>query len=144
MPFAHAAEELEAILGVQVSQSTVRRLTEEAGMLLCDQQQETGTWCPARRPFCQRWRCQPMERWSTSEATGGTKKSLVIGKVKPEQATTCKRDQHRRTSDHTVFSRLARRSVCRAVYGGNQSTRDRPSPGGMCCSRWGTVVARVC
>jgi hypothetical protein len=40
MPFVHAAEQLEAILGVQVSPSTVRRLTEEAGKLCCQQQNE--------------------------------------------------------------------------------------------------------
>ncbi len=108
MPFVHAAEELEAILGVQVSQSTVRRLTEEAGMLCCHQQQELMT-----QPSPQK-RAVPAMAMSADGAMVHIRgngwhevKTLVIGQVKPVQATTRKRDQQRRTSDHTVFSRLA-------------------------------------
>src|SRR6266487_2242308 len=36
------------------------------------------------------------------------------------------------------------RNVYRAVYSGNQPTRDRPGKSGVCGSRWGGVVARVC
>ena len=108
MPFVHAAQELEAILGVQVSQSTVRRLTEEAGKLCCHQQQEL-----IAQPSLQK-RAWPAMAMSADGAMVHIRghgwqevKTLVIGQVKSVQATARKRDQHRRTNDHTVFSRLA-------------------------------------
>ncbi len=108
MPFVHAAEEVEAILGVQVSQSTVRRLTEEAGKLCCHQQQEPIAHASPPRTALPAMAMSADGAMVHIRGNGWQEvKTLVIGKVKPLQATARKRDQERRTSDHTVFSRLA-------------------------------------
>ena len=108
MPFAHAAEELEAILGVQVSQSTVRRLTEEAGKLCCHQQQELSAQASPQKTAAPAMAMSADGAMVHIRGNGWHEvKTLVIGQVKPVQATARKRDQQRRTSDHTVFSRLA-------------------------------------
>ena len=66
----------------------------------------------------------------------------------PGEACTGDRSQTRSAPankrPYRLLSTRRRRNVCRAVYWGNQPTRDRPSSGGVCRSRWGSVVARVC
>jgi hypothetical protein len=108
MPFAHAAQELEAILGVQVSQSTVRRLTEEAGKLCCQQQNEPAAHSSTEGTALPAMAMSADGAMVRIRGNGWQEvKTLVIGKVKPVQATAGKRDQERRTSEHSVFSRLA-------------------------------------
>lgn len=140
MPFVHAAEELEAILGVHVSQSTVRRLTEEAGKLMCHQQQEP---CPqASIPKT----TVPAMAMSADGAMVHIRgngwhevKSLVIGKVKPAQATARKRDQHRRTSEHTVFSRLADAETFAELCTGEISRRGVDQARAVCAVQDGAL-----
>ncbi len=140
MPFAHAAEELEAILGVQVSQSTVRRLTEEAGMLLCHQQQETGTPASSTKTILPAMAMSADGAMVHIRGNGWHEvKSLVIGKVKPEQATTRKRDQHRRTSDHTVFSRLADAEAFAELCTGEISRRGIDQAPAVCAVQDGAL-----
>jgi hypothetical protein len=109
MPFVHAAEQLEAILGVQVSQSTVRRLTEEAGKLCCQQQNE-----PAPKGATKREQATTPLAMSADGAMVHIRgkgwqeaKTLVIAKVEPWPSTAKTQAHDKRTSAHTVFSRLA-------------------------------------
>jgi hypothetical protein len=124
MPFVHAAEELEAILGVQVSQSTVRRLTEEAGKLCCHQQNE-----PTPHASTKGTASPPMAMSADGAMVrirdNGWQevKTLVIGKVESLPATARKRAQERRTSDHSVFSRLADAETFAELCTGEMSRR---------------------
>lgn len=108
MPFVHAAEEVQAILGVQVSQSTVRRLTEEAGKLCCHQQNEPAAHVSPKGTVLPPMAMSADGAMVRIRGNGWQEvKTLVIGKVEPVPATAGKRAQQRRTSDHSVFSRLA-------------------------------------
>lgn len=107
MPFAHAAEQIEAILGVQISASTVRRLTEEAGKQ-CEQQQEE---LPSEQE-------QPAVTIPMALSADGAMvfvrgdgwqevKTLVLAEVEPLTTETAKRARDKRTCAHSTFSRLS-------------------------------------
>lgn len=109
MPFEEAANELQATLGVQVSDSTVRRLTLQAGVITEQIQTEQAQphRCPSRFPF-------PLEESTCRLAMscdggmvplrGGVwaeVKTLVIGEVlAPSKQETA------RTTAHSYFSRM--------------------------------------
>jgi hypothetical protein len=140
MPFAHAALELEAILGVQVSQSTVRRLTEEAGKLCGHQQQEPMVQASNTRTALPAMAMSADGALVHIRGNGWQEvKTLVIGQVKPVQATTCKRDQQRRTSDHTVFSRLADAETFAELCTGEISQRGIDQAPEVCAVQDGAV-----
>jgi hypothetical protein len=140
MPFVHAAEELEAILGVQVSQSTVRRLTEEAGKLCCQQQQEPETQTSSPKTTLPTMAMSADGAMVHIRGNGWHEvKTLVIGQVKPVQATARKRDQHRRTSDHTVFSRLADAETFAELCMGEISRRGIDEAPAVCAVQDGAV-----
>jgi hypothetical protein len=140
MPFVHAAEELEAILGVQVSPSTVRRLTEDAGKLLCQQQQEPGTQASSTKTTLPAMAMSADGAMVHIRGNGWQEvKTLVIGQVKPVQATARKRDQHRRTSDHTVFSRLADAETFAELCTGEISRRGIDQAPAVCAVQDGAL-----
>lgn len=66
-------------------------------------------------------------------------KTLVIGQVKPAQATARKRDQQRRTSDHTVFSRLADAETFTELCTGEISQRGIDQAPEVCAVQDGAV-----
>jgi hypothetical protein len=130
-PYARAASELQALLGVQVSDSTVRRQTLAAGAICehiqTEQAQPTGSPC---FPLPQQ---EPAERLLMSSDGGlvplrdgawAEVKTLVIGEVLPPASaeTTVRIKAHSyfsRLSDATTFADLAsveirRRGVERA------------------------------
>ncbi len=109
MPFEQAASELQALLGVQVSDSTARRQALAAGaiweQIQTEQAQPTGS---KHFPVPQE---EPAERMLMSSDGGlvplrggawAEVKTLVIGEV------VCPKDEHRtvRSQAHTYFSRL--------------------------------------
>lgn len=110
MPFERAASELQAMLGIQVSDSTVRRQTVQAGAL-CEQIQREQAQ-PHRCPSCLSLpQEEPAERLAMSSDGGlvplrggvwAEVKTLVIGEVVPPSSkqTTV------RTTAHSYFSRL--------------------------------------
>jgi hypothetical protein len=106
MPFAHAAEQGEAILGVQVSPSTVRRLTEAAGKL-CEQQQnalpdeveQTTATSPMAMSADGAMVFVRGHGWQEV-------KTLVLAEVEPLTMETTGRAREKRTGAHSTFSRL--------------------------------------
>ena len=110
MPFEEAASELQATLGVQVSDSTVRRLTLQAGSIT--EQIQTEQAQAQRSPSCFPLpKQEPAERLAMSSDGGlvplrggvwAEVKTLVIGEVlAPTNETTTAR-----TTAHSYFSRL--------------------------------------
>jgi hypothetical protein len=108
MPFVHAADQLEAMLGVQVSSSTVRRLTEAAGQL-CEQQQNA----PVLQSTDQDSTSTPMAMSADGamvfvRGKGWQEvKTLVLAEVEPLPAKASKRACQKRTRAHSTFSRLS-------------------------------------
>jgi hypothetical protein len=110
MPFEEAASELQATLGIVVSDSTVRRLTLQAGAIT--EQIQTEQAQPQRSPSCFPLpKEEPAERLAMSSDGGlvplrggvwAEVKTLVIGEVlaPSSQETTA------RTTAHSYFSRL--------------------------------------
>lgn len=83
-----------------------------------------------------------VSRWSDGPIRGNgwhEVKSLVIGEVKPAPATTRKRDQHRRTSNHTVFSRLADAETFAKLCTGEISRRGIDQAPGVCAVQDGAL-----
>lgn len=111
MPFEEASDELQATLGVQVSASTVRRLTLQAGWIL--EQIQTEQAQPQRVPgFLALPKAEPAERLAMSSDGGlvplrggvwAEVKTLVIGEVLAPTAE----ETTARTTAHSYFSRLA-------------------------------------
>jgi hypothetical protein len=141
MPFVHAAEQLEAILGVQVSQSTVRRLTEEAGKL-CSQQQND----PIPKGATSQKPARPPMAMSADGAMVHIRgkgwhevKTLVIGKVKPLPTPTKTLASQKRTCDHTVFSRLAEAETFVDLCSGEISRRGIDQAPSVCAVQDGAV-----
>jgi hypothetical protein len=113
MPFLHAAEQLEAMLGVQVSASTVRRLSEAAGSL-CEQQQNEPVLQPGdQEPTSQGSASTPMAMSADGamvfvRGLGWQEvKTLVLAEVEPLPTDAGKRAREKRTCAHTTFSRLS-------------------------------------
>jgi hypothetical protein len=110
MPFERAASELQAMLGIQVSDSTVRRQTVQAGAL-CEQIQREQAQ-PHRCPSCLSLpQEEPAERLAMSSDGGlvplrggvwAEVKTLVIGEVVPPSS----KQTTGRTTAHSSFSRL--------------------------------------
>lgn len=140
MPFVHAAEELEAILGVQVSQSTVRRLTEEAGTLCCQQQNEAVVL-----PSTQETAATPMVMSADGamvhiRGNGWQEvKTLVIAKVEPRPSTAKAHAPDPRTSAHTVFSRLTDAETFSDLCSGEISRRGIDQAPSVCAVQDGAV-----
>ena len=114
MPFAQAAELLHALLGVQVSASTARRLCLHAGQAAeaVQEEQARPEGC-ARFPLPQE---EPAERLVMS-CDGGLVplrhgqwaevKMLVIGEVEPPESKSQEQAKTARTSAHSYFARLS-------------------------------------
>jgi hypothetical protein len=107
MPFGHAAEQLEAILGVQVSASTVRRLTEAAGKL-CEQhqhaipnEQEQAT-APSPMAMAADGAMVFVRGKGWQEV-----KTLVLAEVEPQPTKRGSPIREKRTCAHSTFSRLS-------------------------------------
>jgi hypothetical protein len=110
LPFEEAASELRETLGVQVSASTVRRLTLQSGSIIeqIQTEQSQAQQAPCRFPLPQE---EPAERLAISSDGGmvplrggdwAEVKTLVIGEVlapNREEPTV-------KTGAHTYFSRL--------------------------------------
>jgi hypothetical protein len=106
MPFAHAAEQGEAILGVQISASRVLRPTEAAGKL-CEQQQnalpddieQTDTTSPMVMSADGAMVFVRHHGWQEV-------KTLVLAEVEPMPIEATCRPREKRTCAHSTFSRL--------------------------------------
>jgi hypothetical protein len=145
MPFEHAAEQLEAMLGVQVSVSTVRRLTEAAGKL-CEQEQNAPA-LPADPPG------------PTSQASPGTPmamsadgamvlvrgkgwqevKTVVLAEVEPIATEASKRTREKRTRAHTTFSRLSDAETFSDLCSGEISRRGIDQAPQVCAIQDGAI-----
>jgi hypothetical protein len=106
MPFAHAAEQLEAMLGVQVRCSTVRRRTEEAGKRCAQQQpmppdaqEQTHSSSPMAMSADGAMVLVRGHGWQAV-------KTLVLAEVEPRPSETTRRAREKRTCAHSTFSRL--------------------------------------
>jgi hypothetical protein len=107
MPFTHAAEQLEAILGVQVSASTVRRLTEGAGKL-CEQQQDALDQDQEQASSTSPMAMSADGAMVFVRGIGWQEvKTLVLAEVKPMPSKTARRACEKRTRAHSTFSRLS-------------------------------------
>ena len=113
MPFAQAAEVLSAMLGVQVSPSSARRLCLQAGQAALEvQQDQASPQGSARFPLPQQ---EPAERLVMS-CDGGLVplrhgqwaevKMLVIGEVDPTDSEPEEEAKTARTCAHSYFARL--------------------------------------
>jgi hypothetical protein len=107
MPFAHAAEQVEAILGVQVSTSTVRRLTETAGKL-CEQQQEAlnQAQAPMNPPSPMAMSADGAMVFVRGKGWQEVK-TLVLAEVEPLPPERTRQVREKRTHTHSTFSRLS-------------------------------------
>lgn len=107
MPFAHVAEQIEAILGVQISASTARRLTEEAGKQ-CEQQQEEVSPDPSDQVVASAMALSADGAMVFVRGDGWQEvKTVVLAEVLPLNEETTKRDRDKRTCAHSTFSRLS-------------------------------------
>lgn len=107
MPFAHAAEQLEAMLGVQVSCSTVRRLTEEAGKR-CEQQQHMPPDSQEKTHSSSLMAMSADGAMVFVRGKGWQEvKTLVLAEVEPKPSETAGRAREKRTCAHSTFSRLS-------------------------------------
>jgi hypothetical protein len=141
MPFVHAAEQLEAILGVHVSPSTVRRLTEEAGKFCCQQQNE---------PFLKEATRQEQATTPMAMSADGAMvhirgngwqevKTLVIANVEPLPTATKSHAHDKRTSAHSVFSRLTDAETFADLCSGEMSRRGIERAPSVCAIQDGAL-----
>jgi hypothetical protein len=103
MPFAHAARMLNLLLGVQVSEPTVRRLTEQAGAL-CEAAQSqlsapSATAACAKEVISVDGAYVPLIKGEWAEV-----RTVAIGEAKEEITATGQREVH--TSELSYFSRM--------------------------------------
>src|SRR5512135_3681856 len=110
MPFAWAARMLDHLLGVQVSEETVRRLTEQAGAGVVAvqtvqakaplQEEPQGKTEPARLAISADGACVPLLHGEWAEV-----RTLAIGEV--EERCTADGEQEIHIGQLSYFSRLA-------------------------------------
>jgi hypothetical protein len=147
MPFAHAAQQLEAILGVHVSASTVRRLTEAAGTL-CEQQQHEPPLAHSDQELPPSQRTRTPMAMSADGAMVFVRgngwqevKTLVIAEVEPVSVSpqTSQRTHEKRTRAHTTFSRLSDADTFGDLCSGEISRRGIERAPQVCAIQDGAV-----
>lgn len=114
MPFAHAANMLETVVGVQVSEATVRRHTEQAGKV-CEalqnaQSQQTASEQTAREDApCRLVLSADGAFVSLLRGVWAEVRTLAIGEVNEtgERAKTIKMSYFSRMTDAQTFEKLA-------------------------------------
>jgi hypothetical protein len=145
MPFGHAAEQLEAILGVQVSCSTVRRLTEAAGKLCEQQQNEPGKDLPEQEAGSQESPGTPMAMAADGamvyvRGKGWQEvKTLVLAQVEPLPPQANQRSGEKRTSAHSLFSRLTDADTFSDLCSGEISRRGIDRAPRVCAIQDGAI-----
>ena len=145
MPFVHAAERVEAMLGVQVSQSTVRRLTEEAGKRCCQQQNEPPPLRQSEEAPGPAEAGPPMAMSADGamvhiRGKGWQEaKTLVVANVEPVPTTARAKARDKRTSEHTLFSRLADAETFAELCSGEISRRGLERAKSVCAVQDGAV-----
>ncbi|MBV9230016.1 MAG: ISKra4 family transposase [Chloroflexi bacterium] len=145
MPFVHAAQQLEAMLGVQVSPSTVRRLTEAAGKL-CEHLQNAPALPQAdQRPTEQANSSTPMAMSADGamvfvRGRGWQEvKTLVLAEVEPLLPEASPHACQRRTREHTTFSRLSDAETFSDLCSGEISRRGIERAPQVCAIQDGAI-----
>jgi hypothetical protein len=147
MPFAWAARMLDHLLGVQVSEETVRRLTEQAGAGVAAahtaqakasmQEEPQGKSDPTRLAISADGACVPLLHGEWAEV-----RTVAIGEV--EERCTPEGEHEIHVGQVSYFSRLTDAETFADLAEVEMRRRKVIQAEQVCSNRWGGLVTRLC